>query len=314
MKFFATTALSALAVASSSESSAVVDGGASCTALVIGGLGSQQAYVAGALSTLAKSGVEYDVVVSTSASLVAAQAAAAGPTTAEFASAALKTVNSATNDAMYAKNPAGSSAAINQDSGIYNATASASVYAGILANHSGTNDRTVVAVAVSLTDTLQTPLPVSTADVPNSVAGLMASAADPLTYEVVQANFDGRVDAFVSGEVRGQVNVFEAISQCRAKGAADADITVDVIYTTSSFLLKRSVAHDNTLLVQTRSENIGKFVAAQRDVLYAKFAYPSVNFRYDVSPPFGLLTASTDYNAIGPVSYTHLTLPTIYSV
>ena len=86
----------------------------------------------------------------------------------------------------------------------------------------------------------------------------------------------------MSGAVRGPVNVFEAVAQCRKLGFADADITVDVVYTSASFLLQRDVSKDTTLFVVLRDDNIKKYVAATQDVLYAKLAYTDVNFRYDV--------------------------------
>ena len=62
---------------------------------------------------------------------------------------------------------------------------------------------------------------------------------------------------------------------------------------------------DNTILVELRNQNIQKYIAAQTDVLYAKWANPSVNFRYVVSPDFSLTTKPTDYsfiNRLGMVS------------
>ncbi len=268
---------------------------APCSAIVVGGLGSQQAYVASALNTLAATGVEYDVVVSTSASVIAAQAAASG-TTKQWAANSLKTVKGLTNDAMYTAFPGDQANGLVEYGGLYNDTASASVYAGILAQPSGTNSRKVSAVAVSLTTTRQTPLPITTADVANSVAGLVASAADPSTFAAYPAAFNGAPDLYVSGEVRGQVDVFEAINQCRAAGASDSEITVDVIYTASSYLRDRNVSKDKTLAVLMRKTAIEDYVAAQQDVLYAKYAYADVNFRYEVSPSFTLLTDTTDYS------------------
>ena len=271
---------------------------APCSALVIGGLGSQQAYVAGALNTLAtKANVEYDIVVSTSASVVAAQAAASG-TTKQWAANALKAVKGLSASDMYAEFPGGEASGLTDYGGLYNDTAAATIYSGILGTPTGTNTRQVSAIAVSLTTTLQTPLPVTTTDVASSVAGLMASAADPATYAAFPASFNGANDLFVSGEVRGQVNVFEAINQCRATGAADSEITVDVIYTTASNLKNKDVKKDKTLAVLLRKDAIDTYINAQQDVLYAKFAYPSINFRYEVSPSFALLTDTTNYNGI----------------
>ena len=300
MKLFFTGALAGLAcgqfaaAASSSSSS-----GTTCNAVVIGALGSQQSYVAGALSALAAAGAEYDVVVSTGASVLAAQAAAAGSSSKQWATAAVSAMKGLSASDMFTDWDGGKVTGLTTYGGLYNASASASVYAGILgASGAGANSRKVVSVAVSLTSTLQVPLPVSTSDVQQSVAGLVASAADPTTFAAYPASFDGAPDLFVSGETRGQVNVFEAVAQCRALGAADADITVDVVYTTASSLKDRDVSHDNTLLVMLRDSNIKKYIAAQQDVLFAKWAYPDVNFRYDVSPSFQLLTDPTDYSSL----------------
>jgi hypothetical protein len=91
--------------------------------------------------------------------------------------------------------------------------------------------------------------------------------------------------------------VFEAVAQCRAKGAADADITVDVIYTTASSLPVVDASTLKTPAVQARGQAITAFTTATREVLYAKRAYPGVNFRYVVSPSTSLAVDPTDYSA-----------------
>jgi predicted acylesterase/phospholipase RssA len=270
--------------------------GATCTALAVGGLGSQQNYVAGAIDALVKAGASYDVVVSSGSSLIAAEAAATG-TAAAFAKGVLSATLDATAAAMYSDYPGGVEAALTQPgANLYNNSVSASTFAQILSTPVGTPTRTVVAVATSLTTTLQTPLPVTVSNIAGSVAGLVASAADPATYAAYPASFNGVPDLFVSGAVRGPVNVFEAVAQCRKLGFADADITVDVVYTSASFLLQRDVSKDTTLFVVLRDDNIKKYVAATQDVLYAKLAYTDVNFRYDVSPAFPLQTSTENYD------------------
>lgn len=272
----------------------------SCTALALGGFGSQQAYLAGALDSLANAGVEYDVVVSTGASILASVAASTS-TSKEFAKNALNLMTSVSAKQMYKKDPAGSVDALTNKGGLYNASVSSSYYENILS--SGTqSDRQVFAVAMSLSTTLQTPITVRTSDVTSSVQGLVASASDPSEFTAYQASFEGQTDFFVSGAVRGPVDVFEAVTQCRRLGTADSDITVDVVYTSSSSLSERDVSKDKTLAVTARDDNIKKYYAATQDVLFAKLAHPDVNFRYDVSPADAMTTDEQNYALINKLA------------
>jgi predicted acylesterase/phospholipase RssA len=269
-----------------------------CTAVVIGGQGSQQAYVIGALQALTAAGAEYDVVVSTSASVLAAQAAASGATSKQWVAAAAKSVNSLTAASMYSDWPGTKVDGMTKHGGLYDSAPSALTYTKILSSPTGANSRTVVAIGTSLQTALQVPLPVTTSNVAQSVAGLLASATAPATYTPTVVTVNGEPQLFVSGDVRGEVNVFEAVAQCRARGAADNDITVDVVYTQASCLEVQDVSDDKTLAVQARGTAITDYTEATQDVLYARKAYPSVNIRYAVSPSFELLTDPTDYNIV----------------
>ena len=287
--------LAAVVVGASTLSTA--DAG-KCIAVAIGGQGSQQAYVTGALQALTAAGAEYNVVVSTSASVLAAHAAAAGATSKQWVAAAAKSINSLTAASMYAEWPGGKVDGMTTQGGLYNAAPSATTYTNILSSPTGTNSRTVVAVGTSLQTALQVPLPVTTSNVVQSVNGLVASATAPATFTPTAVAVNGTPQLFVSGDVRGEINVFEAVAQCRAKGAADNDITVDVVYTQASSLEVQDVSDDKTLAVQARGTAITDYAEATQDVLYARKAYPNVNIRYVVSPSFQLLTDPTDYNII----------------
>merc|ERR1719331_2782438 len=102
-----------------------------CNAVVIGAHGSQQSYVTGALAVLASTGTKYDVVVSTSASIVAAQAASTSSPPQWVASAAMSMLK-VTADQVFTAWPKGEVDGIEHQGGLFNASVSSNLYRGIL--------------------------------------------------------------------------------------------------------------------------------------------------------------------------------------
>lgn len=269
-----------------------VSAGISCSALAAGGLGSHEAYTAGAIEGLIEAGADWDVTTFNGPSIVTTQALISD-SAADFASNLKAAFSDVKSSEIYKSWFGGINTGYKKRGGLFNDSPSRSYYKSQLENAKTLSSRTVIASMTSLSTGLMVQKNAThAATVDDTVDILQASACNPGTFAPVE--IEG--DYYVTGAVRMNANVFSAVHSCRELGAADADITVDVVLTSAATIKDVDPSGFKTLSVQSRSTDIKDYIAALRDVQYAKIAYPHVNWRYLVIPETTLSQDKLDYS------------------
>lgn len=109
---------------------------------------------------------------------------------------------------------------------------------------------------------------------------LLASFSFPGFFPPAEV-FDSK---YFDGSAVYDLDVFTGINKCVEKGFKEADIVVDVIFT-SSASLKEVDAHDyKSIGMLFRYLEISSFYSSMDGLLRAKFSYPNAAFRYAISP------------------------------
>jgi len=100
------------------------------------------------------------------------------------------------------------------------------------------------------------------------------------------------VEAFGSyyydGSAIYDIDIASAVNKCLAKGYTHDEITVDIIMTSSSTLDFVDTTQFNSIEMGLRFLKIARYYGTMDGFLRAKFAYPTVNFRYAISPSSAL--------------------------
>ena len=86
------------------------------------------------------------------------------------------------------------------------------------------------------------------------------------------------------GSAVWDVDIFNAINQCKDKGFEEKDIVVDVILTSSANLADVPAEDYKSIQMLFRYLEISSFYNSMDGLLRAKFAYERVFFRYAISP------------------------------
>lgn len=109
---------------------------------------------------------------------------------------------------------------------------------------------------------------------------LMASFSFPGFFPPAEV-FDSK---YFDGSAVYDLDVYTGINKCIEKGYSEANIVVDVVFT-SSANLKEVDAHDyKSIGMLFRYLEISSFYSSMDGLLRAKFSYPHAQFRYAISP------------------------------
>jgi predicted acylesterase/phospholipase RssA len=145
-------------------------------------------------------------------------------------------------------------------------------------------------------ETLHRPIEVGIADILNGdfmtfTEANMTNAnnlVDVMYASFAFAGFFPPVEAFGSqffdGSTIWDIDIFTAVNKCKAQGFAEKDIVVDVVMTSAANLQKVHAEDYKSLSMLFRYLEISSFYGSMDGLLRAKFAYPSVNFRYAITP------------------------------
>merc|ERR1711871_27643 len=289
-----------LAAAGSFGAPVPLAGKPTCRALALSGGGDKGAYEAGVISGLVKSGenVSWDVVTGISAGsiITAATGLYAVGQEAAMAEFLVNTSLALRADTIYKEWAGGDLVGLLEKSGLFDTTPERAFLSSTLASKKGYKGRKLVIGATNdVTGKLDTwnETHWNAPDGGDFVTGVMASSAIPGAFPTV--SFNG--NTYSDGGVTMGINVYDAVNRCRAMGAADPDITVDIVACSGDKLAWQDEAKDDkTIAVLMRAYDLQKIDAAMHNIYDAKLASPSVNWRYLIFPSTPLPGSGLNFN------------------
>jgi len=95
------------------------------------------------------------------------------------------------------------------------------------------------------------------------------------------------IDGYVhsdGGVVMG-INVFDAVSRCKASGYAEKDIVLDIVTCNNARLTNWNETNQDASEIKARAEAIQSYSMTMSDIFDACRAYPEVEWRYFVQAP-----------------------------
>merc|ERR1711865_1020840 len=261
---------------------------AKCHALALSGGGDKGAFEAGAIrgltSVLSQDETAWQVVTGISAgSIITAGCGiyAVGDEK-EMADFLVNTSVSLTKAKVFKNWPGGILEGLTLRSGLYDSSPERELIASVIRH--GFKDRKVTIGATSDSSGMLVTWNETQWSAPDGgdfLDGVMASSAIPGIFPTVK--WGG--ETFSDGGTSEGVNVFSAVTRCQEMGFAETDIVVDIIATAGSKIAwSDDASKDTTLGVMMRNNDIKKVNALMDDVIHAKLAYPTVDWRYLIYP------------------------------
>jgi predicted patatin/cPLA2 family phospholipase len=199
------------------------------------------------------------------------------------------TVSNLTQSDVFVKWPGGILDGLFKQRGLFDSTPLKNFIANMLETRGGIKDRKVVVGATDLNlGTLQTWNETD----PEFAIGTLASASIPGAFPFVST----RGSQFGDGGVINSINVLSAIERCLEIVDDPADIVLDMISCHTYTLNPVDPENDKTLEIAWRALDIINHHQKVDDITDAKRAYPTVQYRYNISPTQKLPGNMLDFN------------------
>mmetsp|Transcript_5174 Transcript_5174/g.12217 ORF Transcript_5174/g.12217 Transcript_5174/m.12217 type:complete len:329 (-) Transcript_5174:77-1063(-) len=272
---------------------------APCYALAFSGGGDKGAFEAGAVqglvNRLPEAERQWDIMTGISAGSILASAGALFDKGDEVAMAQfmIDSVTNFTQKSVFKQwLPFGVLTGLDK-SGLVNTEPLYETLVGVLSSRPRGNRNFTIGATRDATGTL---LRFTESDVVNTsqwATHIRASAAIPGLFDSVEIDGASYSDG---GCVLG-VDIFAAVTRCQAAGAADSEITVDVISTGGEKSVKTwTPADDTSFDLLVRGLDLQRYNQQMSDIFDACKAYPYINWRYYIEPTTRLPSNGESFN------------------